>query len=106
MATVLRFITLVMVLAFSGCGWECNASTCPNGCCEPGTNVCVLNGGQSRCGAAGRMCLACPSGATCSSQGQCTACSNFLERCTPTQGCCSSSDLCSFRSASGFTVCQ
>lgn len=62
MTLLLRTIPVVMAVLLSGCGWDCNAATCANGCCDS-NNTCILNGGAARCGTAGASCQSC---ATCS----------------------------------------
>ena len=62
---ILLFTGLAAVL--SACEpWQCNASTCVNGCCDA-TATCIVNGGSSKCGIGGAQCTSC---ATCT-QGIC-----------------------------------
>ncbi|MBL8911355.1 MAG: hypothetical protein JNM17_11740 [Archangium sp.] len=61
----------------------CDATTCPNGCCDGTT--CVMNQIASQCGRAGQACQQCPSGESCV-DGACEGC---LQTCTT--GCCTGS---------------
>jgi hypothetical protein len=66
---------------------ECNADSCPNGCCEGTTCVEFSMQSGTQCGAAGTACQSCPTGQSCGSTGACG--------CDPIScpdGCCANSE--------------
>jgi hypothetical protein len=67
-------LAFVPVLLTSCEVWECNASTCPTGCCST-DGTCLLNGGASACGVSGSACRTCDGLCT---NGQCV-CNEGLE---------------------------
>lgn len=87
-----RLLLVVLSLAFSGCDWECNASTCAAGCCDS-NGTCMLNGGDNACGLGGRVCTSCLSTTSCSMQGVCVtdqpSCLSFGSTCSGNSACCS-----------------
>ncbi len=73
----------------------CNASTCPNGCCEPSTGQCVKGTDAAQCGSGGAQCVACLASQQCnatSSGGTCVG----TTQCGPAtcSGCCDAQGSC------------
>jgi hypothetical protein len=61
----------------------CNATSCPNGCCDTAAGPCLPGTANDNCGDNGVICVACPMGQTCVDQ-QCVGCNAT----TCPNGCC------------------
>lgn len=96
MKQVFLLSMLLSGLGLQACSfWECDATSCPGGCCDA-TGTCLLNGGETSCGIGGAQCRSCLSTQMCTN-GQC-GCAPGLTfeggacRCTVAScnGCCAS----------------
>jgi hypothetical protein len=70
----------------------CDATSCPNGCCDGATCVRFAQQTDTMCGTAGQTCAACPPDAPICDQGACVCPSGTT---CPTSGCCANAtDVC------------